>query len=130
MVSSREPFWPAVILGFFVMILLAVLSVNTFDLIPVLGPLFGGIAAGFFAGKDVSNGAKAGLTAGTFGTFAVLFDFILKTGLLKAAIPLVSGGMGLVFLLAAMVIYFPILAFIGGAIGGAIRRAAGNKKEN
>jgi len=122
MESAKQQLAIAVILGFIVMILFAILNVNTLGLIPVLGPLAGGIVAGFFAGKDYANGAKAGFISGSFGVVAVLIDFSLKTGYLQAAIPHISQVAGIVFILAAMIIYFPILAYIGGAIGGAIRR--------
>ena len=130
MEREKQQFWTAVILGFLVMILVAILNVNTLGLIPVLGPLAGGIIAGFFAGKGYADGAKAGLTSGIFGMIAVLIDFILKTGYLRAAIPQVAQVLGVAFLLLAMIIYFPILAYIGGAIGGAISRFSKTKRKS
>ena len=120
MEREKQQFRIAVILGFLVMVLFAILNINALGLIPVLGPLAGGIVAGFFAGKGYAGGAKAGLVSGIFGMIAVLIDFILKTGYLRAAIPQVPEVLGVMFLLLAMIIYFPILAYIGGAIGGAI----------
>jgi len=120
MEREKRHFRIAVVLGFLVMILFAILNVNTLGLIPVLGPLAGGIVAGVFAGKSYADGAIAGLVSGIFGAIAVLLDFILKTGYLRAAIPQVPEVLGVVFLLLAMILYFPLLAYIGGAIGGAI----------
>ena len=60
---------------------------------------------------------------------AILIDFILKTGYLRAAIPQVPQVLGVMFLLLAMIIYFPILAYIGGAIGGAISRFSKTKRK-
>jgi len=130
MERDKQQLWTAMILGFVVMILFATLNINTLGLIPVLGPLAGGIVAGFFAGKGYEEGAKAGFIAGICGMVAVLADFILKTGYLRAAIPQVSEVLGVVFLLLAMIIYFPILAFIGGAIGGAVYRYSKTARQN
>jgi len=71
-------------------------------------------------GRPFTGGAKTGFFSGVFGMIAALIDFILKTGYLRAAIPQVPGVLGVIFLLLAMIIYFPILAYIGGAIGCAI----------
>ena len=122
MERGQQRSWAAIVLGFLVMILFAILNINTLGLIPVLGPLAGGIVAGFFAGKGYAGGAKAGFVSGIFGLGAVLIDFTMNTGYLRAAIPQVPQVMGVVVLLWAMIVYFPILAFIGGAIGGAVPR--------
>ncbi len=122
MESEKLQFWTAVFLGFVVMILFAILTVNILELIPVVGPFFGGIVAGYFAGKDFLNGAKAGLASGLLGLLAVSIDFMLNTGYLRAAIPHALQVAGVLFLIWAMIIYFPILAFIGGALGGPLKR--------
>ena len=54
--GEKQQFWTAAILGSLTKILLAILNVNTLGLIPVLGPLAGGIVAGFFAGKGYAKG--------------------------------------------------------------------------
>ena len=122
MEKEKIQFGTAVLLGFVVMILFALLTVNILELIPVVGPFFGGIVAGYYAGKDFLNGAKAGLVSGMLGLTAVSIDFMLNTGYLGAAVPHVLQVAGIMFLIWAMIIYFPVLAFIGGAIGGSLKR--------
>ncbi len=122
MEKEKIRFWTAVLVGFVVMLLFAILTVNVMDLVPVVGPFFGGIVAGYLAGKDLLNGAKAGFAAGVLGLAAVSIDFMANTGYLRAAIPSVLQVAGVLFLVWAMIVYFPILAFTGGALGGAVRR--------
>ena len=123
MESEKLQFWTAVFLGFVVMILFAILTVN------ILNALYrwsvrssAGSLPGNFAGKDFLNGAKAGLASGLLGLLAVSIDFMLNTGYLRAAIPHALQVAGVLFLIWAMIIYFPILAFIGGALGGPLKR--------
>lgn len=127
MVQEKNRFLLGVALGFIVIILLAALNVNALGLIPVLGPFFGGIVAGYVGGRNSTTGAQAGIIAGAFGTAVVIIDFILKTDYVQAAIPRIPEFTGVVLFLVAMVVYFPILAFIGGAIGGAVHRATEKK---
>lgn len=119
--GGKDRFWYAVFLGFLVTVLFAIVTVNLMDFLPVFGGLAGGITAGYFSEKNYWEGAKAGLTAGTIGMFAVLLDYVLKTGLLRNTVPAVPGTLGVYFVLLAVIIYYPILAFIGGAMGGAAR---------
>ncbi len=144
MEQDRVRFSVAVILGFVVMVLFAVLTVNILDFIPLAGPFFGGLAAGYYNGKDPllpeSSGpffsglaagdgkahltdGSAGFLSGIFGAIVIGFDFFLNTGLVRAAglqIPELAG----LFLLLVAFIYFPVLAFIGGVFGGLLRRRA------
>jgi hypothetical protein len=120
MEKEKTRFGIAVILGFIVMILFALVWVNRLDMIPVPGPFFGGIVAGYLAGKDFLNGGKAGLISGIFGAIAVSIDLMLNTRYLMTAIPSFSQLAGVLFLIVA-IIYFPVLAFIGGALGGLLK---------
>ncbi|HSQ94302.1 MAG TPA: hypothetical protein VLL74_08420 [Methanoregula sp.] len=144
MEQNRVRFASAVVLGFIVMVIFAVITVNILDLIPLAGPFFGGLAAGYYNGKDPllpeSSGpffsglaagdrkthltdGSAGFLSGIFGAVVVGFDFFLNTGLVRAAGLQIPEIGGLVFLLIAL-IYFPVLAFIGGVIGGLLKRRA------
>jgi len=143
MEQDRIRFLVAVILGFIVMILFAAITVNIFDLIPLAGPFFGGLAAGYYYGKaDLTAGSagpffgglaagpddgkdrltagSAGFLAGIFGAVAVGLDFLLNLGLARTTGLQIPEIAGIVFLLLAL-IYFPILAFIGGILGGLLR---------
>ncbi len=126
--DERKRVWVASAAGFLVIILLAAFDVNVLGIIPVFGPFFGGIAAGLVTGRDYVKGATAGVVAGFFGLIAVSVDLFLDTGYLKSAIPYSPELLGVYFFLFAMVVYFPILGFIGGAIGGAIRRGMGGSR--
>ena len=144
MEQNRVRFASAVVLGFIVMVIFAVITVNILDLIPLAGPFFGGLAAGYYNGKDPllpeSSGpffsglaagdrkthltdGSAGFLSGIFGAVVVGFDFFLNTGLVRAAGLQIPEIGGLVFLVMAL-IYFPVLAFIGGVIGGLLKRRA------
>ena len=61
MEREKQQFWTAVILGFLVMILVAILNVNTLGLIPVLGPFAGGIIPGSSRGKAMRTVQKQDL---------------------------------------------------------------------
>jgi len=107
----------AVLAGVVVMVIFAVITVNILALIPLAGPVVGGIVAGYIAGKDFLNGAKAGIIAGFAGGVLVAFDVFARLGILRMSVPQIPGVEGVLFLVLA-IFYFPILAFIGGAIGG------------
>ena len=119
--EERTRFATAAVAGFIVMILFALVTVNFLKLIPLAGPFAGGLVAGYLCGKDYLTGGKAGMAAGTFGALAVWADFILNTNYLPSAVPSFPGIAGVLFLILA-IIYFPVLAFIGGAFGGFLKR--------
>ncbi len=123
MVSDRIRFGTAVISGLVVMILFALVTVNILDLVPLAGPFVGGIVAGAIAGKNVVNGASAGIISGFFGAIIISFDFMENVSMLKVAVPVSPAITGILFLISA-IIYFPLLAALGGALGGI---ASGNK---
>ncbi len=120
MEKEKIQFAAAVVTGFIIMILFAVFTVNIMQLIPLFGPFVGGLVAGFIAGKGILNGGRAALMAGLLGAVAVAVDLMADTSYLKMAIPASPQIVGLVFLLVAL-LYFPILAFIGGVFGATIR---------
>jgi len=110
----------AIIAGAIVMILFALVTINVMKLIPLAGPFVGGLVAGLIVGKDFINGGKAAALAGWVGAVVVSLDFMLNTGYFPTAVPIPASA-GIFFLIVA-IFYFPILAFIGGAAGGIIRR--------
>ena len=118
--QEKIRFGTAVVAGAVVMILFALVTVNIMRLIPLAGPFIGGLVAGFLAGKDFQNGGKAGALAGWLGAVFVWVDIMMNTGFFPTAIPLPPAA-GVFFLIVA-IFYFPILAFIGGAAGGILRR--------
>jgi hypothetical protein len=120
MEKEKIQFGAAVIIGFIVMLLFGILTVNIMQFIPIFGPFIGGLVAGLIAGKDFLNGGKAGLVAGLFGAVGVAIDIMANTSYFKIAIPQFPQFAGFIFLIIA-IFYFPILAFIGGAIGGRLR---------
>ncbi|MDD1705335.1 MAG: DUF5518 domain-containing protein [Methanoregula sp.] len=113
-------FGTAIVGGVVVMLLLSLVTINILRLIPFISPVIGGVAAGLIIGKGHINGAKAGVVAGLIGAVVVGIDFELSTSLLSKAVPAFPPFTGVLFLVLAL-FYFPILSFIGGAIGGALR---------
>jgi uncharacterized membrane protein (Fun14 family) len=107
--------------GVLVMILFALISVNIFESVPVIGPFAGGIVAGFIAGKGLVNGGKAGLYAGLIGAVLVSVDFMANLGILRVNMQPLPPVTGVLFLILAL-FYFSVIAFLGGAIGGRVRR--------
>src|SRR5512138_1003297 len=114
-------FWMSVALGVIVMILIAIFTVNALDLVPLVGPFVGGLVAGWALRKDFLRGGIAGVAAGLIGAVIVAFDFMMQTGYTRAALSHFRPIADLFFLGVAL-IYFPVLGFIGGAIGGLLRR--------
>ncbi len=117
--KEKIRFIVAIIAGFIVMILFAMVTVNIMELIPFFGPVIGGFVAGLIAGKDFLNGGKAAVVAGLMGAVGVGLDMMADTSFFKVAIPQSPQIAGLLFLFVAL-FYFPILSFIGGAVGGAL----------
>lgn len=111
MAAKKGSFWPGVIAGFIVMVLLGSL--------PVLGPLIGGLVAGLIARGGVGGGATAGFVSGIFGAMIVSVILILG-GSLFFGIPGFFMALGVSFVIVIATLYFGILGAIGGAVGGAL----------
>lgn len=106
--EKKTLFVIGVLAGIVVMILSALVMVNIFNLIPIVGPFFGGIVAGVIVGENFFTGAKAGLIAGLFGAIAVAIDFTSHTTYLLGATPGFAAGLGIFFLVLSL-FYFTIL---------------------
>ncbi len=120
MEQEKKRFTAAIVVGFIVMVLFALVTVNLLDLIPLVGPFIGGLVAGYIAGKDFQNGAKAGVIAGFLGAVVISLDLMMNIGYFTKAVPQLPPEAGVLFLVVA-IFYFPTLAFLGGAAGGIIR---------
>jgi hypothetical protein len=118
--TDTRAFLISVITGVIVMLLFAVVFVNVFHLIPIINPFVGGLAAGLIAGRGALYGARAGLTAGMAGGVIVSLDYLFGTGFFMGVSIPVATLTG-VLLIIVSIIYFGILAFIGGAVGGQVR---------
>ena len=129
MEQEKIQFTVAIIIGFVVMILFGIITVNIMQLIPIFGPFVGGIVAGIIAGKNFLNGAKAALIAGLLGAVAVSVDFIANTLYVTMAVPQYFQIFGVFFLVISL-FYFSILAFLGGALGGALGVMIGTRPGN
>ncbi len=118
--KDTQTFWISVIAGIIVMLAFAVAFVNTVKFVPFIGPFVGGLVAGLIR-RGLLPGGKAGLVSGIVGGLIVSIDYLLGTGYLQgAAIPMII-PIGSVFIIMS-IIYFAILAFIGGAVGGWARK--------
>jgi len=113
-------FWIAVVIGVIVMLGFALVFVNMFQFVPFVGPFIGGLAAGLIGRKSLLDGGRAGLVSGIAGGLIVSLDYLLDTGLLRGATLPVATAAGSIFVITS-ILYFAILAFIGGAIGGLAR---------
>ena len=119
--AETKAFWTAVITGVIVMLALAVIFVNMFNFVPFVGPFVGGLVAGLMIRRGLLEGGKAGLFSGVIGGLIVSLDYLLGTGFLKGATIQIATATVSVFVIMS-IIYFAILAFIGGAIGGLVRK--------
>jgi hypothetical protein len=119
--AETKTLWTAVITGVIVMLAFAVIFVNLFSFVPFIGPFVGGLVAGLMIRRGTLEGGRAGLYSGVAGAFIVSLDYLLGTGFLTGAtIPVVYATVGVFVIMA--IIYFAFLAFIGGAIGGLVRK--------
>ena len=109
--AVKRSFWPGVIVGFIVMVLLGSL--------PVLGPVIGGFIAGIIARGGVWGGATAGFVAGLFGAI-VISVILIVGGSLLFGIPGFLTALGVSFIIVIATLYYGLLGFVGGAIAGAI----------
>lgn len=120
MEQEKIRFGTAIITGVIVMVFFGLFTVNIMASVPLAGPFIGGIVAGYLAGKDFLNGAKAGIVAGFIGAVLVAFDVIYNISFIRMSVPRFPGIDGVLFLVLAL-FYFPVLSFIGGAVGGMTR---------
>jgi len=111
---AKGSFWLGAGIGFIIMALLS-------GVLPVLGPLIGGFVAGLIAKGGLWNGAKAGFAAGLFGAFVVIIIGLIAGTLLAGIFGfLVALGIGVILIVTTL--YFAVLGFIGGVVGGLISK--------
>jgi Family of unknown function (DUF5518) len=120
MKQDTRNFLLGVITGLIVMFLVALVTVNLLGLIPLISPLIGGLVAGYITRKDVMNGGRAGITMGVLGAIVISLDFLIRTGYLQG-LANAFRFIGADIFIFGVIIYFGILGFIGGAIGGYLR---------
>ena len=118
-----------VVIGFIVMIVFAVISIDVLNFIPLLGPFVGGVLAGYIVRKDIMNAGKAGLYAAIFAAIVVSLDFTLGLKYMQGATMSFIVGTGFLVLIAT-VIYFALLGFIGGAIGWMVKERSFKKQSS
>jgi ABC-type multidrug transport system permease subunit len=125
--QDAKNLWTGVVIGFIVMIVFAVISIDVLNFIPLLGPFVGGLVAGYIVDKDIMNAGKAGMYAAIFAAIVVSLDFTLGLKYMQGATMAFVVGTGWLVLIAT-VIYFALLGFIGGAIGWMVKERAHKKQ--
>jgi hypothetical protein len=120
MKQETRNFVLGVIAGLIVMFLIAILTVNIIGMVPFVSPFIGGLVAGYIARKDILTGGKAGVATGVLGAVVISLDFLIRTGYLHGITDAFQSIGPDVFMLG-VIIYFAVLGFIGGAIGGYLR---------
>jgi len=111
---AKGNFWLGAGIGFIIMVLLG-------NVLPVLGPIIGGLVAGLIAKGGLWNGAKAGFFAGLFGALVVIvIGLVVGTLALGLFGFFVALGIGVILVITAL--YYAILGLAGGAIGGMISK--------
>jgi hypothetical protein len=120
MEQEMRNFWLGVISGLIVMFLVAIVTVNLLDLIPLVSPFIGGLVAGYITRKDILTGGKAGILTGVLGAVMISLDFLIHTGFLQR-VTVAFQFFGVDIFVLGVIIYFAILGSIGGAIGGFLR---------
>jgi hypothetical protein len=112
--QTGKNFWMGAVIGAVVIIIIDLI-------IPFFGPFIGGFVAGYVAKGDILNGGKAGLIAGIIA--AVVVSIVVYAGLashyIAGYVPAVGTGF-LLFIVIAL--YLAVIAFLGGAVAGAIRK--------
>jgi hypothetical protein len=112
--QTGKDFWTGAGIGAVIIIIIDLI-------IPFFGPFIGGFVAGYIAKGDILNAGKAGLVAGIFA--AIVVSLVVYAGLISHAvagyIPAVGTGL---FLFIVLILYLAVIAFLGGAIAGAVRR--------
>jgi Family of unknown function (DUF5518) len=120
MKEETRNFVLGVIAGFIVMFLVALVTVNLLGLVPLVSPFIGGLVAGYIARKDILVGGKAGIATGVLGAAVISFDFLLRYGYLHG-LTVTFQFIGPDLFILGVIIYFAVLGFIGGALGGYLR---------
>ena len=112
--EKSKNFWMGAGIGAVIIIIIDLL-------VPFLGPLVGGFVAGYIAKGDHLKTGKAGLLAGILA--AIVVSIVVFARLVShpvaGYIPAVGTGF---FLYIVITLYLAILAFLGGAIAGAVRK--------
>jgi len=112
--ETSKNFWMGAGIGAVIIIIIDLL-------VPFLGPLVGGFIAGYIAKGDHLNTGKAGLLAGIMA--AIVVSIVVFARLVShpvaGYIPAVGTGF---FLYIVITLYLAIIAFLGGAIAGAVRK--------
>jgi hypothetical protein len=112
--ESNKNFWMGAGIGAVIIIIIDLL-------VPFMGPLVGGFVAGYVAKGDTLNAGKAGLVAGIMA--AIVVSIVVFARLVShpvaGYIPAVGTGF---FLYIVITLYLAIMAFLGGAIAGAVRK--------
>jgi len=124
--QDAKNLWMGVVIGFLLMIVFALISIDVLNFIPLLGPFVGGVAAGYFVHKDIMNGGKAGMYAGIFAAIVVSLDVTYGLKYMQGATMAFVVGTGWLVLIAT-VIYFALLGFIGGSIGWMVKERSFKK---
>jgi hypothetical protein len=120
MKQETRNFVLGVIAGLIVMFLVAILTVNILGLVPFISPFIGGLVAGYIARKDILIGGKAGVATGVLGAIVISLDFLIRTGYLQG-LTRAFQFIGPDLFILGVIMYFAILGYIGGAIGGYLR---------
>jgi len=112
--ESNKNFWMGAGIGAVIIIIIDLL-------VPFMGPLVGGFVAGYVAKGDILNAGKAGLVAGILAAIVVSIVVFARvvSHPVGGYIPAVGTGF---FLYIVITLYLAIIAFLGGAIAGAVRK--------
>ena len=112
--SIRGNFWTGVIAGWILMIVIDLF-------IPIVGPFVGGFAAGYIARGGAWNAGIAGLLSGILGGIVVVILVLVGGTLLLGGLGFFTALFVGLLLMVVLFLVHGILAFIGGAIAGALR---------
>ena len=112
--ESNKNFWMGAGIGAVIIIIIDLL-------VPFMGPLLGGFVAGYVAKGDILNAGKAGLVAGILAAIVVSIVVFARfvSHPVSGYIPAVGTGF---FLYIVITLYLAIIAFLGAAIAGAVRK--------
>lgn len=110
----QKNFWMGAGLGAVIIIIIDLL-------VPFLGPFIGGFTAGYIAKGDLLTDGKAGLLAGILA--AIVVSAVVFAGMVShpAAGYIPWAGTGF-FLYIVISLYLGVIAFLGGAVAGAVRK--------
>lgn len=113
--------WGAVIIGFFLSIILG--GIFTI-IIPVWGGLLGlllaGMTVGYIVGGDAMNGAVNGALAGVFGAIVLSFLLLIAGTLILGIIGFAAATITSLFILVGFIGVMIVMA-VGGAIGSLVK---------